>query len=87
MLILGLFCYVLLAKETYEIFGQMKMGPAGSCPAALQGKKAKIKCAEGDIFELPADAMALSLRAKKDLLENGCEQELDYPQLGRKTWC
>lgn len=62
----------------------MKMGPAGSCPAVLHGKKAKIKCAEGDIFELPADAMALSLRARKDLLENGCETELDYPQPGMR---
>ena len=35
-------------EETYEVFGQMKMGPAGSLPAVLHGKKAKIKCAEGD---------------------------------------
>ena len=70
------------AQETYEIFGQMKMGPGGACPSGLHGKKAKVKCAEGEIFELPADAMALSLRARKDLLENGCDQELDYPKLG-----
>ena len=70
------------AQETYEVFGQMKMGPAGGCPAELHGKKARIKCSEGDIFELPADAVALSLRARKDLLEKGCDQELDYPLLG-----
>ena len=72
-------------QETYEIFGQMKMGPGGACPSGLHGKKAKVKCAEGEIFELPADAMALSLRARKDLLENaqnGCDEELDYPKLG-----
>lgn len=74
-----------MAVETYEVFGQMKMGPAGSCPAVLHGKKAKIKCAEGDIFELPADAMALSLRARKDLLENGCETELDYPKITKSV--
>ncbi|CAK8998773.1 unnamed protein product [Durusdinium trenchii] len=68
-----------MAVETYEVFGQMKMGPAGGCPAELHGKKARIKCSEGDIFELPADAVALSLRARKDLLEKGCDQELDYP--------
>ena len=70
-----------MAVETYEIFGQMKMGPGGACPSGLHGKKAKVKCAEGEIFELPADAMALSLRARKDLLENGCDQELDYPKI------
>lgn len=76
---------VRLPQETYEIFGQMKMGPAGALPSELRGKKAKIKCSEGDIVELPADAVALSLRARKDLLENGCDVELEYPPLGSKA--
>ena len=73
------------SQETYEIFGQMKMGPGISCPVELMGKKAKLKCTEGDVFELPADAVALSYRARTDLLDKGCEGELQYPCLGCKA--
>ena len=62
----------------------MKMGPGTSCPVELMGKKAKLKCTEGDVFELPAEAVALAYRARNDLLDKGCEGELQYPCLSRK---
>ncbi|CAJ1426835.1 unnamed protein product [Effrenium voratum] len=68
-----------MAGATYEVFGQMKMGPGQACPRELVGKKAKLKCAEGDLFELPAEAVALSLRARSQLLEKGCDEVLEYP--------
>eukprot|EP00439_Symbiodinium_sp_Y106_P059933 s727_g8.t2 len=57
----------------------MKMGPGTACPVELMGKKAKLKCTEGDVFELPADAVALAYRARTDLLDKGCDAELQYP--------
>mmetsp|Transcript_67460 Transcript_67460/g.160938 ORF Transcript_67460/g.160938 Transcript_67460/m.160938 type:complete len:731 (+) Transcript_67460:80-2272(+) len=65
--------------ETYEVFGQMKMGPCQAPPQELEGKTARIKCADGEVLEVPAEALALSFRAKKDLLEKGCDQDFEVP--------
>ena len=69
-------------QETYEVFGQMKMGPGQACPEDLVDKTARVKCADGDVLEVPAEALALSFRARKDLLEKGCEEEFAVPCRG-----
>ena len=71
-----------MPQETYEVFGQMKMGPGQACPEELAGKMAKIKSKDGDVFDVPAEALALSFRARKDLLEKGCDEEFEIPCLG-----
>ena len=72
----------LASEETYEVFGQMRMGPCQAPPPELEGKTARIKCADGEVLEVSAEALALSFRAKKDLLEKGCDQDFEVPQLG-----
>ena len=58
------------------------MGPCQAPPQELEGKTARIKCADGEVLEVPAEALALSFRAKKDLLEKGCDQDFEVPHLG-----
>eukprot|EP00931_Biecheleriopsis_adriatica_P036781 TRINITY_DN21150_c0_g1_i1.p1 TRINITY_DN21150_c0_g1~~TRINITY_DN21150_c0_g1_i1.p1 ORF type:complete len:955 (-),score=246.14 TRINITY_DN21150_c0_g1_i1:133-2997(-) len=66
-----------MAGEMYEVFGQMKWGPGVACPASLVGKRVQLQSKEGDIFELPAEAAALSLRMRSDMLGNS--DKFEYP--------
>eukprot|EP00931_Biecheleriopsis_adriatica_P049912 TRINITY_DN28886_c0_g1_i1.p1 TRINITY_DN28886_c0_g1~~TRINITY_DN28886_c0_g1_i1.p1 ORF type:complete len:841 (+),score=209.10 TRINITY_DN28886_c0_g1_i1:83-2524(+) len=72
------------AGELYEVYGQTKWGPGSGCPAELVGRKVKLKSREGkETFVLPAEAAALSLRLRSQLLDAGCEEVLELPFSGK----
>lgn len=69
--------FAAMAGEMYEVNGQMKWGPASSCPAELTGQNIQLKCKEGDVFELPSEAACLSNRVRS-LVSEG-QQEIEFP--------
>mmetsp|Transcript_30841 Transcript_30841/g.89704 ORF Transcript_30841/g.89704 Transcript_30841/m.89704 type:complete len:764 (+) Transcript_30841:135-2426(+) len=70
--------------ELFEVLGALRFSNFEACPDELRGGVAKLKPAEGDIIEVPAEAACVSASVRRALLQNGIAEEVSLP-LKRST--
>eukprot|EP00930_Biecheleria_cincta_P098525 TRINITY_DN9017_c0_g2_i1.p1 TRINITY_DN9017_c0_g2~~TRINITY_DN9017_c0_g2_i1.p1 ORF type:complete len:801 (-),score=212.25 TRINITY_DN9017_c0_g2_i1:204-2606(-) len=68
-----------MAGEVFQVFGQLKWGPAPGCPPELCGQQVRLKCKDGDELEVSAEVACIALRIRSIALERGCREAMEFP--------
>lgn len=65
--------------ELFEVLGWLRFSNFEPCPSELRGKTIKLKPAEGDVFEVPAESACISASVRRVAVQRGIDEAISLP--------